>query len=248
MNLERVGAIYAAIETYEIQLARDPRSLGPLYLQNSIAECRNFLNLVSRMQLEVHREKQELSRRLRALEASFEVSFTELLATDTRIRGLPSIEDRKATANSMLRAEQAQLTALRAELQDLDFVDKAVLHRHKELSSTMSEIKLQRSLIRDEIDSGAQYGDERKFDHETNPGKGPLGDDELSDEAIAAMMADPDVCGPVMEAAHIEPGPDVIADPVKSVTDLDASKVADFLGDPATYQDGVDLGTIFENL
>ena len=70
MNLDRVKAIYSELENYEIKLDPDPVSRGPRYLQGLIATCRNHLNSVSRLILEVHQEKQVLDRDLRAQQSS----------------------------------------------------------------------------------------------------------------------------------------------------------------------------------
>ena len=161
MKIERIKAIYTELGKYSIELHADPRSMGPVYLNDLISTCRNYLNSVSRVQLEVHQEKQYLSRTLRAEEAACQVAFDDLLANDERVRRLPSIEDRKATASVFLRDQKNSIDNVKAELQDVEFVEKAIRHTHRELTSTMSEIKLQRSLIRDEIDTGAMYGDER---------------------------------------------------------------------------------------
>jgi hypothetical protein len=164
VKLERINEVYREIGKYEITLDPDPRSKGPVYLSDLIATCRNYLNLVSRLLLEAHQEKHELSRNMRALETAYQVSFNELLANDERVKKLPSIEDRKAFAEVCLRTERAEIEEVGAQLLDLDYVEKAVKHRHKELTSTMSEIKLQRSLIQAEIQTGAMYGDERAHD------------------------------------------------------------------------------------
>ncbi len=238
MKVERVKTIYDEISRYEIKLEADPRSLGPLYLQNVISECRNFLNAVSRIQLEVHREKQELARSLRAIEAEYEVAFAELLSNDDRVRRLPSIEDRKATVSIMLRERLSAISDLKGQLLDLEYVEKAVRHRHKELTATMTEIKLQRSLIRDEIDSGAMYGDERKADHERGPGPGPLGDDidegeldKLFEEESQAQTKTTEAPTPAPEPAP-EPTPPAPA-PAQSVTP-DEAAVRAFLDEPGT--------------
>jgi hypothetical protein len=174
---ERVEAIYLELEKYEIFLDPDPQSRGPKYLQGLIAECRNFLNQVSRVQLQVHREKQDLDRQLRAQEASFQVSFDLALANDERIRRLPNIEDRKSTAKVFLRDELSTIDALKAKLHDINYVEKAIRHRHQELTSTMGEIKLQKALILAEIGTGAFYGDERVTTDKTRFGAGPVGVD-----------------------------------------------------------------------
>lgn len=253
MKLERIKAIYDEISRYEIKLEPDPRSLGPLYLQNIIAECRNHLNNVSRIALEVHREKQEIARALRVNETDFEVAFAELLAKDERVKGLPSIEDRKATIHMMLRERLNTVSDLKGTLQDLDYVEKAIRHRHKELTSTMTEIKLQRSLIRDEIDSGAMYGDERKGDHERGPGPGPLGDNDIDEnelddllnkETEAASPEETPEPPPVPEAlaATVEPEPDPKVEEAKIKAFLDAGESM------ARAAEGEDYSEVFARL
>lgn len=199
MNTERIQQIYDELAKYEIALDRDPQARGPKYLQGLIAECRNHLNSVSRIQLEVHRVRQDRDRTLRALETVFDVDFAGLLANDERIRRLPNIEDRRATARVFLRESVAEIERLKAEIRDIDYVEKAIRHRHKELSSTMSEIKLQKALIMAEIGTGAMYGDERIHSpgDSSSSSRGPLGvsidEDELEalfDEETAKQKAE----------------------------------------------------------
>lgn len=160
MEPDRAQRIYDEIGGYEIKLERDPGALGPRYLNDVICQCRNYINAVSRIVLEIHREKHSLATSLSAEEAAYAVESADLLATDERVRRLPNIEDRKATVAVLLRDRARRINELRAEIQNLDYVDKAVRHRHKELKDTMTEIRTQRSLLRDEIDTKSFYGDE----------------------------------------------------------------------------------------
>lgn len=257
MNLDRIKSVYAELEQYLVQLHPDPRSLGPLYLNDLIAKTRNYLNAVSRIQLEVHQEKQVLSRNLRAQEAAYQLSFDDMLANDDRVRRLPSIEDRKATVGVFLRDERQTIEALKATLQDLDFVDKAVRHRHKELTATMSEIKLQRSLIRDEIDTGAMYGDERVSAHERRPVAPAFGDD-MTEEELERLMAGtptpPAVQPPAVQppAAEVAPEPKApVAQPPEPV-DPASQAIAAFLGDSEDSEKSTplddDFAEVFANI
>ena len=215
MNLDRVKAIYSELEKYEIKLDPDPVSRGPRYLQGLIATCRNHLNSVSRLILEVHQEKQTLDRDLRAQDASFQVSFDNLLANDERIRRLPNIEDRKATAKVFLRDEISGIETLKSEIHDLEYVEKAVRHRHRELSATMGEIKLQKSLIAAEIHTGAMYGDERATPEgygERTIGSGP-GGVSIDEDELEAIFEEAKEAG-TPPAAAPEPEVDPEADPV----------------------------------
>lgn len=257
MKIDRVKAIYDEISRYEIKLEQDPRSLGPLYLQNVIATCRNYLNLVSRIQLEVHREKQDIDRSRRAAETSYEVALAELLANDERVRRAPSIQDRNATANMILREQLGAISALKAQLQDIEYVEKAIRHRHRELTSTMTEIKLQRSLIRDEIDSGAMYGDERKSDHERGTSNGPLGDEIDENELDELLSRETEAAAKPPTVVEPEPEPRPEIKPVEPEVKTDADPNADeaavkaFLDEPGpkpTTAESEDFAEVFARL
>ncbi len=161
MKIERVTQIYETIEKFQITLSSDPITLGPKYLQDGIANCRNFLNSVSNLLMEVHIEKQLLRRELNLLLATYNIDAAELLSSDDRVRRLPNIKDREATVKVILRDQLRIISSKTDEMADLDLVEKAIRHRHEELKNTMADIKMQRSLIQTEIDTGAMYGDER---------------------------------------------------------------------------------------
>lgn len=246
MNLDRIKAIYEELEKYVVQLQPDPRSLGPLYLNDLIAKTRNYLNAVSRIQLEVHQEKQWVAREIRAHEAALQVSSDDLLANDERVRRLPSIEDRKATVAVFLRAEKQVIENFKATMQDVEYVDKAVRHRHKELTSTMSEIKLQRSLIRDEIDTGAMYGDERTTSNERRSTSPVFGDDMSEEELERLMEGSP----PVAALPPPQQPPVVVTVEPETLTPAtDEQAIASFLGSAAAkVPDYDDFSEVFENL
>lgn len=267
MKLERIKTIYEELERYVVQLHPDPRTLGPQYLNDQIATTRNYLNAVSRIQLEVHQEKQYLSREIRSHETAYQVSFDEYLANDERVRKLPSIEDRKATVAVFLRSEKQAIENFKATLQDVEYVEKAVKHRHKELTSTMSEIKLQRSLIRDEIDTGAMYGDERTYGSGSTPqrSQGPVGMDDLDEEELARLLDDATESNPValptpdpvpaLPKAEDRPDPSDFKPPTDPppVTDpvTEDQAINAFLGDPvvaAIAEFDQDFSDVFNDL
>lgn len=160
METKRIEQIYDEIVKYTINLELDPTVLGPRYLQQSIATCRNYMNAVSAIMGEIHREKSGLERNLRAQEAAFKISSDELLASDARVMRLPNIADRQATINMILSEQVRTIEDLKRDILNLEHVEKAVRHRHNELKATSSDIRSQRQLLRDEIDSGSYYGDE----------------------------------------------------------------------------------------
>jgi hypothetical protein len=171
--------------------------LGVKYLNELIARCRNYLNRVSLILQEISREKRDISTKLRAEESSYQVSFDELLANDERVKKLPNITDRTATANMLLRDERNRIEILKQEVQDLEYIEKVVRHRHNELKSTNTDIKMQRQMLRDELDTGAFYGDETNGPNGTTRIPRPK-DDDLGESEIEAILRGDSIAGPAI--------------------------------------------------
>lgn len=161
MNLERIQFIYTELEKYQITLHHDPITVGPKYLQDSIATCRNYINAVTGLLMEVLNEKTLVGRELRALKAAYEVDFDNHMANNEQVKRQPNIKDRESLVRTILREQWQAIQAKDGELQDVLMVEKAVRHRHNELRDTMADIRTQKGLIQSEIDTGAMYGDER---------------------------------------------------------------------------------------
>jgi hypothetical protein len=160
MDPKRVETIYSQLGTFSVDLSADAWSLGPKYVHELIARTRGYLNSVSFFLQEILQERQALDRAKHAAETVFKIESDRLLAEDDRCRRQPNIDDRKATVNLILREQLTEINQLAGQLLDLSYVEKAVRHRFNELKATMTDIRAQRALIRDAIDSGSFYGDE----------------------------------------------------------------------------------------
>ena len=192
MDPKRVEQIFDEIATYTIDLEPDPTSLGPRYLHRVTAVCRNYQNAVSRILGEIHREKRMLSEHLRSQEAALKVESDELLANNDQVRRLPNIRDREATISVLLATRVREVEDLKREVTNLEHIEKAVRHRHDELKDTSSAIRLQRNLIRDEIDSGSFYGDERGMDRHDNGPTGSSVDEAELDRIMSEASKSPE--------------------------------------------------------
>lgn len=160
MELKRIEAIYEQLGKFSVDLSADAWSLGPKHIHDLISTTRGHLNAVSFFLQEILTERQRLDREKHAAEAVFSIESDRLLAENDRVRHMPSIEDRKSTINVLLRDHVQRVSELNAQLLDLGYVEKVVRHRYNELKGTMSDIKVQRALIRDALDTGQFYGDE----------------------------------------------------------------------------------------
>lgn len=161
MPVERMTEVMQECDKYELRLANDPTILGPKYLQDMIATCRNYTNHVARLLNEVARVKMELNRDLRRKQTAFKIAADELLAKNIVVRNLPSIKDRESQINIMLKDEHREIVTLENDVLDISHVENYITRRHRELKDTMREIQSQRNLIRDEHATGSMYGDER---------------------------------------------------------------------------------------
>lgn len=185
----RIDAIYVELDQYIIDIMEEPRTLGPAYLQERMAVCRNHLNRVSLLFSEVSREKASAAADLRALEDTYKLEYDATLATDETVRRLGSIDDRKSTVAHMLRDAQMEINSARRLATSLEASLKVVVHRSRELHATMDILKEERRLMNTDIQTGAMYGDER-----TEPGIFKEMDQDELDALLTgkAPPADPD--------------------------------------------------------
>lgn len=160
MTPEQVSKIYERLEGLSIDLPTDPADLDPDYLREKISLCRNYLNEVGHYWQDALIRESRLATDLGAQEAAFEVRSNELLSSDPSVAAGPSIADRQATIHTILREERQRIAGLKAELLQLSHVMKVIRFRKGELDNTMGTLRLQRSLLRDQMRSGSFYGDE----------------------------------------------------------------------------------------
>jgi hypothetical protein len=197
MTPERTDEVYAELGRLVVELDPNPAARGPLYLQDLVSRTRGYLNKVSDYMQEVFRERHGLESRKEGLEAAFQVSSDELLAQDHRVTTLPSIEDRKAMVNLILRDERREIEKLSREIRSLHHVEKVIRYRYKELESTMSAIRTQKSLIDMELRTGSFYGDENDASRGSAwgraPAQTPSTGEDLDEEALAKMMDEANV-------------------------------------------------------
>jgi hypothetical protein len=191
MDDQRVTHIYAEIESYSIELAKDPTVLGPAYLNEVISRCRNYLNRTTAFLLEIARERHATQTALDGQESCFAIEHDELLADDAGVKSLPNITDREAKIRVLLRERVRAISDLKVQLRTLDAIEKAVRTRHSELVRTDGQIKTQRSLIRDEIDTKSFYGDESSSSAGAPRRGGPLGprSTEFDDEELERLLS-----------------------------------------------------------
>ena len=158
---KKLDQILEEVSSYSVDIEEDPTlpELGTRYLQRVLSTCRNYTNRVTFYLQATMRLDKALKSEIRLTELDLEFKVKAKLADDPLVRQQSSIEDRKAVAFGMLRAESECLDALRVRLVDIEETVKILKMKHGELLRTSADIKLQRSIVKDDKDSQLR-GDE----------------------------------------------------------------------------------------
>ena len=161
ISKEKLDEMLEEISVYEIKLVPDPTlpHLGMKYLQKVLSECRNYTNRVLFYLQAVMRSEMNLKRESDLRKLDFELKMQDLLADDMTVRARPSISDRNAVAGKMLTAEKTAMAEIAAELSYTQQTKAILDNRYKELQKTSMDIKLQRSMVRDDISDQLSGGE-----------------------------------------------------------------------------------------
>ncbi len=213
--LEEVGG-------YEIELEADPTQphLGNTYLQKMVSQCRNYMNRVMFYTQQVKIYERNLRIALKTAELDLEMKISEKLADDSLVRKQPSIEDRKALAMTMLREEHETCAKLKAELVDVEESAKLLKSKYDHLKGTAADIKMQRSLVKD--DAIIRMGGEDGYSKPTinqdgsvpNGMRAPVTYDKLDPKDILDPNRRPDHIPEPVDSVHAQ----MIADFFKTPT------------------------------
>jgi hypothetical protein len=76
------------------------------------------------------------------------------------VKKKPSIRDREALAGSMIKASKDKIEDLNRTLQDLESMDKILKMKGADLKGTNSDLRLQKQLIQQELDTGSFWGED----------------------------------------------------------------------------------------
>jgi len=212
-----VDQLYRDISVLRIELEPDPTILGARYIQGVTSKCRNYLNKVSLIRIQLNQKKRNLMMQIAGEETTLSIEKSRLLAEDDTVKRGSNIADREAIANTMLRQQINRIAAMKMDLLDIETVDKAVKMAHDELIRTSQEIKVQRSLLFSDRTSGAGYGDETPIDGSSPP---PPATADINENELENLMRGsvPLVKDPAPE----EEDPDLLA-ALASIEDEDPS-------------------------
>lgn len=183
MEDERVDEIFTRLEEIDIELDYDPIERGPKFLNNMVASCRNYTTEVQKYMRECQMYMRTVARQLRTAEAQFQLEYNDLMANDpdiVQMRGL-SRADREALANTKLREQIQEITGLEMSLTDAGHVETVIDSKLRELRDINRDIRLQKRLIEDEIQTGAFWGNDQVHTNNEHIGVADVEVDDPSD-------------------------------------------------------------------
>ncbi len=147
--------IIEEVSGFSIELVGDPTAPehGSAYLQKSLSTCRAYINRTLYYLQSITRALRTVRMDVRQHELDIDFKVQEQLSDSPIVRQQPSIEDRKALAMSTLRTEQEELAKLRIRSIDLEETQKILKMRYGDLQRTMSDIRLQRQIVKDDMEA-----------------------------------------------------------------------------------------------
>jgi hypothetical protein len=160
---DKLDQMLEEVAGYLVELETDPTlpHLGTKYLQHVLSKCRNYTNRVLFYLQAVMREEKEIKREIKQSELDLEFKMKEKLADDALVRAQPSIEDRRAVASSFLKAEYEALAIMQVDIIDVQDTVKILRMKYNDLQRTSNDIKLQRTIVKDDTETqmggGAGY-------------------------------------------------------------------------------------------
>lgn len=157
---EVIDHIFDRCEDVHIELDPEPIQRGPHYLNEMVAECRNYTTEFQKYKQLTIREKSKIERHLNRKKSEKELRFNDLMSNDERVTSKSSRADREAMANRILQDLNSQINDLESNLTDLKHVESVLESKLRELRDVNRDIRLQKKLIEDEIETGAFWGDD----------------------------------------------------------------------------------------
>jgi hypothetical protein len=194
MNSEEKDKIFDRLIAINMEISNGTVMVpDPSYINRKIGECHIYIGEVEKFYINVSKEISVIQRALNNARAKYESEKDNLLTTKETIRSLPSIVEREAMANSLLKDSIREIQNYENELSDLNNLFKAINHKNKNLIRANQDIKSQMRMVEAQVRLGSPTDAVAKgFMEEMK--KGISGDDSFKDaftEVEEIKTADP---------------------------------------------------------
>lgn len=152
---EKLEQMLEEVISFEVYLETDPTSVEgstSKYLHERLSSCRSYVNRTLHYLQICKKYEKNLKRMYKLADLDVQFKTSELLSDDPIVKAAPSIKDRMALVHMKTQKEVESRDIIEVESQNLDDVIKLIKSKYDDLKQTNSDIKLQRQIIKDEID------------------------------------------------------------------------------------------------
>lgn len=159
MDIDEISKIYDRLSA--IQCSVEARSIpDPKYIGEKIMECRACIDEVEKYFIQVNKEYSVLQCALNNSDVSYTIERDSLISSNPEIVGLPSLKDREAKANSLLKDKINEIKVYKNDLANLENLRETLKVKLKNLYGTNSDIKLQLRLMEAQLKLGTGSTDD----------------------------------------------------------------------------------------
>jgi len=156
---EVVRSIYQDLEVLSIELDEDPIQFGPRRLNGKVAQTRNMLSKCQKLFMMVSRLLWEVKTSITRDEVIIDMKTNDYLANDPDVRARPSVSDRKAMVQVLLKEEIQVLGEKKENFVNLQMLSETLKAKSKDLTDTQARLNSQIRLCKMEIESlGLKWG------------------------------------------------------------------------------------------
>lgn len=153
MNTDQISQIYDRLLNIKVEIDPVP-SPDPRQLNTKIAEVHIFIDEVEKHYIRVSKEISVVQRTLNDCAAAYESKKEEIISNNLEVKELPSIKDREARANQMIKEDRQKIKGYENELNDLNNLLRAINLKLKNLNRTNGDIRNQIRVMEAQIRLG----------------------------------------------------------------------------------------------
>jgi hypothetical protein len=171
---------------------------NPAAINQKIGECHAFIEEIEHFSIKISKEISIKQQALNNATAALEVKKSDIFTNNSEVKNLPSIKDREAAANMLLREEQVKVTEYENDVTDLNNLLKSINLKIRNLNRANNDIKMQLRIFEAQAKIGGvgpstNYAAKSMLEEleKSTIGEDSFGDAEAEEEEEEEKVVDP---------------------------------------------------------
>jgi len=173
-----------------IRFEIDPKPIpDPQYINSKIGECHRFIAEIERFAIGANQELSAVQKLLNDVTALYENAKENILSTDPNVKSLPSIKDREAKVNSLLKKELQDIRENQNAVSACTNLLRAINLKQRNLNRANTDIKMQLRMMEAQVKLGTPMaGDAATASLMAELAKGISSDEVLEPSETSATL------------------------------------------------------------